>query len=108
MSLEPSATVLALVRSEQSPKDDHTFLGVAAWTGAKASWIGRILRGGGPELDRLTPLPAGMNEVSSIAAEFPRPTDILTGSTATETEFKKLPLRDYRVIHLALHGYVGL
>lgn len=106
MSFEPSATVLALLRSEQSQTDDHTFLGVAAWTGTKASWVDRFLRGGGPELDRLTPLPASLNEVSSIAADFPRPTDILAGSTATETEFKKLPLYDYRVIHLALHGYV--
>jgi CHAT domain-containing protein len=105
MSLSPSATVLALLRSEEFRKDDHTFLGVAAWTGTKPSLIARFLRGG-PELDSLTPLPASLNEVSSIAADFPRPTDILAGSTATETEFKKLPLHDYRVIHLALHGYV--
>jgi CHAT domain-containing protein len=106
MSLSPSATLLALLRSEELRKDDHTFLGVAAWMGTKPRLIGRFLRGGGPELDSLTPLPASLNEVSSIAADFPRPTDILAGSTAAETEFKKLPLHDYRVIHLALHGYV--
>ena len=28
------------------------------------------------------------------------------GSSATETNFKRLPLSQYNVIHLALHGYV--
>ncbi len=28
------------------------------------------------------------------------------GGDATETHFKSLPLADYRVLHLALHGYV--
>jgi CHAT domain-containing protein len=106
VSVVPSATVLGVVRHAEDPKDGHTLVGVAAWTATRSSWIGRLMRGGGPELDRLTPLPASLHEVNAIAADLPLPSDVLSGQTATETRFKQLPLSDYRVLHLALHGYV--
>jgi CHAT domain-containing protein len=107
VSVVPSATVLGVVRHAEDPKDGHTLVGVAVWTAARSSWIGRLMRySGGPELDRLIPLPASLHEVNAIAADLPRPSDVLSGQTATETRFKQLPLSDYRVLHLALHGYV--
>src|SRR6185312_12042069 len=47
------------------------------------------------------------NEVETIATDFPRPSTILLGNHATETEFKRLPLNRFKVIHLALHGYAN-
>jgi CHAT domain-containing protein len=105
VSVVPSATVLGVVRHAQDPKYGHAFVGVAAWTDTQSSSVGRLIRGGGPELDRLTPLPASLHEVTAIAGDLPRPSDILSGPTATETRFKQLPLSDYKVLHLALHGY---
>jgi CHAT domain-containing protein len=54
----------------------------------------------------LLPLPESRNEVESIAAMMPRPTTILLGHDATKQRFRQLPLGDYRVLHLALHGFV--
>src|ERR1700760_3587248 len=34
-----------------------------------------------------------------------KPNTVLLGPQATETNFKRLPLDRYNVIHLALHGY---
>ena len=43
--------------------------------------------------------------MESIATDLPPPKTILLGGQATETDFKRLPLGQYEVIHLALHGY---
>lgn len=43
--------------------------------------------------------------VETIAGDLPKPSTILLGDQATETAFKRLPLNQYSVIHLALHGY---
>ena len=61
---------------------------------------------GRPERRELVALPESEHEVETIAADLPRPSTILLGDRATETNFKRLPLWHYNVIHLALHGYV--
>jgi len=50
-------------------------------------------------------LPESRNEVETIASDLPKPSTILLGNHATKTAFTKLPLNEYKVIHLALHGY---
>ena len=60
----------------------------------------------GPERRELVALPESQHEVETIATDLPKPSTILLGARATETNFKQLPLSQYNVIHLALHGYV--
>jgi CHAT domain-containing protein len=59
----------------------------------------------GPNRRELVALPESRNEVETIATDFPQPKTVLLGDQATETNFKRLPLGQYEVIHLALHGY---
>ena len=111
VTVVPSGTVLDMLRhrADQVVRDDSPYVGVAAWT-SKAppnTLFATILRGvSGPERRELVPLPESRYEVVSIAGDLPKPSTILLGSQATETNFKRLPLSRYSVIHLALHGYV--
>jgi CHAT domain-containing protein len=59
----------------------------------------------GLERAKLQPLPESRAEVEEIAHLLPTPNTVLLGAQATETNFKSLPLVEYRVVHLALHGY---
>ena len=111
VAVAPSGTVLDMLRhrADQVVRDDRPYVGVAAWT-SKAppnTLFATILRGvSGPERRELVPLPESRYEVATIAGDLPKPSTILLGSQATETNFKRLPLSQYSVIHLALHGYV--
>jgi CHAT domain-containing protein len=107
VSTAPSATVLDVVREERHRRDRHEFVGVAAWTAERPSGVEGVLREvTAPELKQFVPLPQSLHEVTTIAQEFPKPSIVLSGDTATETEFRALPLNDYGVLHLALHGFV--
>ncbi|MHB2006573.1 MAG: CHAT domain-containing protein [Acidobacteriaceae bacterium] len=110
VSVAPSGTVLDILkhRADQTARDDLPYLGVAAWTSKPppTTLIAAIRRTvSGPEREELVALPESRNEVETIAADLPRPGTILLGDHATETDFKRLPLSQYNVIHLALHGY---
>jgi len=95
-------------RTSRTSSDDLPYVGVAAWI-SKApptsllATITRSIRG--PERAELVALPESRNEVETIAGDLPKPSTILLGGQATETAFKQLPLNQYSVIHLALHGY---
>ncbi len=112
VSVAPSGTVLDMLRHrarEANRDDDLSYLGVAAWTSRThpENLLAVIRRAvSGPEKAELVPLPESRYEVETIADDFPRPDTILLGSHATETNFIRLPLGRYNVIHLALHGYV--
>ncbi len=110
ISVVPSGTVLDMLRhrDNQAIRDDLPYVGVAAWTSKPppATLLATILRAAsGPERRELVPLPESRYEVEAIAADLPKPNTILLGTNATETRFKQLPLDQYSVIHLALHGY---
>ena len=110
VSVVPSGTVLDILRHRagQTARDDLPYLGVAAWTSKPlpTTLIAVIRRAvSGPERQELVALPESRNEVETIAADLPKPGTILLGDHATETDFKRLPLSQYNVIHLALHGY---
>ena len=110
VSVAPSGTVLDMLRrrSDRPSRDTLPYLGVAAWTSKPpaTTLIAAIRRTvSGPERQELVALPESRNEVETIATDLPRPGTILLGDHATETDFKRLPLNQYNVIHLALHGY---
>ena len=110
VTVVPSGTVLDMLRhrAAQGIRDDRSYLGVAAWTltGTPTSLLAVIHSAiSGPERRELVALPESRYEVQTIGADLPKPSTILLGSRATETNFKRLPLNQYNVIHLALHGY---
>jgi CHAT domain-containing protein len=111
VTVTPSGTVLTMLRhrSEQLVRDDLPYVGVAAWTSntPPATLLARVRRAvSGPERRELVALPESQHEVETIATDLPKPSTILLGDRATETNFKHLPLGQYNVIHLALHGYI--
>lgn len=112
VSVAPSGTVFHILRHrvDQIVSDDLPYVGVAAWTTASSpprKFLASVLRAAsGPERKELIALPESRHEVETIAADLPKPNTILLGDDATETNFKHLPLSQYNVVHLALHGYV--
>jgi len=111
VTVAPSGTVLTILRhrSKEAIRDDLPYVGVAAWTSnpIPTTLLARVRRAiSGPERRELVALPESEREVKTIATDLPRPSTILLGDHATETNFKRLPLGQYNVIHLALHGYV--
>jgi len=110
LSVAPSGTVLDLLRHRDNgpPHTTMPYVGVAAWISkpppiTMIASIRRVISG--PDRRQLVALPESRSEVESIAADFPPPKTILLGAHATETDFKHLPLGQFKVIHLALHGY---
>jgi CHAT domain-containing protein len=109
-SVSPSATVMCLLRDRESTtlSDPLQYVGVAAWTSSTAerSFFSRATYL--PVKTQFLPLPQSKVEVETIAKDFPASSTLLLGADATETRFKHLPLAQYRVLHLALHGYADL
>lgn len=110
-SVSPSATVMCLLRDRESAtySDPRQYVGVAAWTNDEE--IPHKLTGitlpPAPAFPDLI-LPESKVEVETIARNFPSSATLLLGPDATETRFKGLPLNEYRILHLALHGYADL
>lgn len=122
VSTVASGTVLNILRSRNRQRitmNALPYVGGAAWTKAPYTnilfraiaafrWIEPIRSIEGLEKSQLIALPASKKEVETIAIDLPKPSMILEGQNATETNFKALPLNQYNVIHLALHGYADL
>ena len=111
VSVVSSGTVLHILehRAQQTESTNLPYVGVAAWTtdSPPHTLLASIHRAvSGPERSELVALPESRHEVEAIAADLPKPSTVLLGASATETNFKQLPLSHYGVIHLALHGYV--
>lgn len=108
VSVAPSGTVLSLLRNRvENATLSRPYLGVAPWTDKEnvKPWVLRAVSLGSKD-ESLPALPESRDEVESIAAMMPRPSTVLIGPEATKEKFESLPLRDYRVLHLALHGLV--
>jgi CHAT domain-containing protein len=102
----PSGTVLSLLRTRaHAVNASLPYLGVAAWTQTTDTrpWVVRSVAG--PQRSLLLPLPESKKEVETIADLLPKPSTVLLGSEATKRHFESLPLDEYEVLHLALHGY---
>jgi CHAT domain-containing protein len=111
VTVVPSGTVLHILEhpAQQTRTANLPYVGVAAWTtdSPPHTLLASIHRAvSGPERSELIALPESRHEVETIATDLPKPSTILLGANATETNFKQLPLGHYGVIHLALHGYV--
>lgn len=110
VSVTPSGTVFDMLmhRANRTTSDNLPYVGVAAWISKvpASNLLATITRAvSGPERAELVALPESRNEVETIGSDLPKPSTILLGGQATETAFKRLPLIQYSVIHLALHGY---
>jgi CHAT domain-containing protein len=109
LAVSPSGTVFHILKERERAVDasSHPYVGVAAWTQVNPSPVERVLRAvNGPRESEFVPLPESKKEVETVGADLPKPSTILLGAEATETRFKELPLGQYQVLHLALHGYV--
>ena len=106
-STAPSATVFYILRnrSHATVSGQRSYLGVAAWSQPAEPRIPILRAIEGLEQTKFQPLPGSGAEVEEIAHLLPAPNTLLLGAKATETNFKSLPLVEYRVVHLALHGY---
>jgi CHAT domain-containing protein len=110
VSVVPSGTVLDMLRhrTTRTVRDEHPYVGVAAWVSKPppTTLLSSIRRAvSGSERRELVALPESRNEVEAIGGDLPKPSTILLGDQATKDAFKRLPLNQYAVIHLALHGY---
>jgi CHAT domain-containing protein len=118
ISYAPSATVLNALRRRAEPRPlsrDLLGVGDVAYEnqGGAGRRIappdtlrGRFVRGfadfaGVPLHD----LPQTRTEVENIGKIVGKNAEILLGSTATESTFKQEPLNEFRVLHLAVHGF---
>jgi CHAT domain-containing protein len=118
VSYAPSATALYFLRStKRSHLPEMSFLGVGGVRYgadhpllASNSTTGRILRAvrrGFDELvaGRLDNLPASRLELTDASQALKQPNAVLLmGDDATETAFKKQPLDNFKILHLAVHA----
>ncbi len=118
ISYAPSATVLdALRRRDKEQESPRPFLGVGDVAyenqGGKGNRIpasetlrGRFVRGFADFVGMpLHDLPQTREEVENISKIVGKDAETLFGASATESAFKKEPLNEFRVLHLAVHGF---
>ena len=118
ISYAPSATVLdALRRGDKRQEAPRPFLGVGdvAYDNqggagkrilASETLRGRFVRGFADFVGMpLHDLPQTREEVESISRIVGKDAETLYGANATESAFKKEPLKEFRVLHLAVHGF---
>ena len=122
-SVVSAATVLHMLRARSLTVECRKpFLGFAPWaeesapsTGVLANLLGPLRGSDGPKKSDFVVLPEskreviiGRNEIDKLQGAVPSDDQIKIGSKATEAEFKRLPLNDYQVLHLAVHGYADI
>ena len=103
----PSATTFYRLTNETSaPEKSQKSLLAVGGVPYSRSGINRASLTRGFDRNGFADLPASGDEVRIAEVHFPKSAStVLTGSAATESAFKRLPLRDYRVVHLAVHGF---
>jgi CHAT domain-containing protein len=118
ISYAPSATVLDTLRRRYKQQGaPRPFLGVGdvAYDNqggagkrilASETLRGRFVRGFADFVGiPLHDLPQTREEVESISRIVGKGAQTLFGASATESAFKKEPLNEFRVLHLAVHGF---
>jgi CHAT domain-containing protein/tetratricopeptide (TPR) repeat protein len=118
ISYVPSGTILDVLRRERkNVRAPRPFLGVGDVAYENQGGAGRriptpdtvrarLVRGMADLSGmRLQDLPETREEVERIGKIVGRDAVILLGKDATETAFKKEPLDQFRVLHLAVHGF---
>ena len=106
---EPSATSFYLLR--QDTRHPHTFAHVLLGVGGVPYNINELRQVSltrGYNANGLADLPGSRDEVLAAEAAIHDPTDtLLLGSEATESNLKRADLAQYRIIHLAVHGFAS-
>ncbi len=118
ISYAPASTVLTVLRNTNNAQNPpRTFLGVGDVPykdqGGVSNKIDkptevkqRVLRGFSDALGTpLHDLPQTREEIIEVSKIVGKDTVILLGSDATETAFKSEPLSDFKIIHIAAHGF---
>jgi CHAT domain-containing protein len=118
ISYAPASTVLAVLRNtKRAQSAQHSFLGVGDVSyqnqGHVSSKIDkpttiklRLLRGFSDALGTpLYDLPQTREEVVRVSNIVGKDGVVLLGSNATETAFKSEPLADFKIVHIAAHGF---
>ncbi|PWU04229.1 MAG: hypothetical protein C5B51_17200, partial [Terriglobia bacterium] len=103
----PSATTFYLLMQEkQRPRTAHRTLLAVGGIPYFQSAINRSGLSRGDERGKFADLPASGDEVAIARAAFPgSDSKLLLGPSATEGAFKTAGLDEYRLIHLAVHGF---
>jgi CHAT domain-containing protein len=108
LSLAPSATVFEMLRTARSEgQRPRPFLGVAYGPGRPEPGPERqdATRNLASAFSSLKPLPFARDEVLAGArVAGPESVTLLDGA-ATESALKAEPIRDFKIIHLAMHGF---
>jgi CHAT domain-containing protein len=94
------------VEQKQHPRTAHNALLAIGGVPYSRSSINRSGLARGDDRGSFVDLPASADEVEITQAAFSKKeSKLLLGASATETAFKAAKLADYRVIHLAVHGF---
>jgi CHAT domain-containing protein len=111
VTLAPSATALVLLRKDRDTEPvKMSFLGVGGvpYAGGAATVRTSALNSDadffGSAPVTFGDLPGSKQEIAGVAHLLPMTSKLLLGNEATEANFKALPLADYSLIHLAVHG----
>ena len=109
VELAPSATVFHILRvSKRAIRPSKPFLGVAYSPKVReASGQNQqiAMRGLDSQISNLKPLPFARDEVQAAARIGGNESVILVDDAATESAVKAQPLGEFRIIHLAAHGF---
>jgi len=118
ISYAPAASVLKVLRTEKAiGSGQHTFLGVGNVAYQDQGHISAEVerpRGFRQRLERgmsdifgttLYDLPQTREEVLAASNIVGKDSVLLLGSTATESAFKSEPLADFKIVHIAAHGF---
>jgi CHAT domain-containing protein len=118
VSFAPASTVLTVLRNRRETQNPtHIFLGlgdvpyrnqghVSSKIDKPAEVSQRLLRGFSDALGTpLYDLPQTREEVLDLRKILGKDGVVLLGAEATETAFKSEPLADFKIVHLAVHGF---
>ena len=98
----PSSSSFYLLSTQRRHRSDrHALLAIGG-----VPYGPNELKQVGHHTDALSDLPASKDEVLAAQAAFQgRKNTLLLGPNATESAFKRAALSDYRLVHLAVHGF---
>jgi len=118
LSYAPAATVLQVLRSKsETAAAERTFLGIgnvayqdqghiSAKVETPTGFKQRLERGMSDVFGTtLYDLPQTREEVLAASNIMGKDSVLLLGSSATETAFKAEPLSDFKIVHIAAHGF---
>jgi CHAT domain-containing protein len=102
----PSATSFYLLTEQKRPLTARKALLAVGGVPYAGSSMNRSGLTRGFNRSGFVDLPSSADEVRIAEAAFPKgKVDLLLGASATEAAFKAASLNEYRVIHLAVHGF---